>query len=96
MLAASVLSLLAARSEFDVTSTTVDSLACLDLADSLQPDVVILEEEHLAANILAVVKLAERHPKLRLIVIGPKTNKLHVFDKQMVQVRQVSDFLKLL
>jgi DNA-binding NarL/FixJ family response regulator len=96
LLAASILSLLESRSEFDVTSTTVSSLACMDQADSPGPDVVILEEELLAANILAVVKLAEQYPELRLIVIGPKTNKLHVFDKQIVQVRQVSDFLKLL
>ena len=32
--------------------------------------------------ISAVVKLADRHPKLWLIVFGLSDNKLHVFDKK--------------
>jgi DNA-binding NarL/FixJ family response regulator len=96
LLADSILSLLASRSEFDVTNTTITSLAFLDKPDSPQPDVVILEEALLMANISAVVKLADRHPNLRLIVLGLSDNNLQVFDKQMVQVRQVSDFLELL
>jgi chemotaxis response regulator CheB len=94
--AASILSLLISRPELDVINTTFSSLAYLDLSEDLQPDVVILEEELLAANISAVVKLADRHPKLRLIVFSLSDNTLNVFDKQRVQVRQVSDFLELL
>lgn len=96
LLAASVLSLLASRPEFDVTSTTFSSLACLDQPNRPEPDVVILDEEHLAANISAVVKLVDRHPKLRLIVLGLSDNKLHVFDKHIVQAEQVSDLFELL
>ena len=96
LLAASMLSLLASRTEFDVSHTTVTSLACLDPPDVPPPDVIILDEELLAANLLAVVKLADRYPELRLIVIGLKKNKLQVFDKHMVKVRQSSDFLDLL
>ena len=77
-------------------NTTVSSLASLKQTDVLQPDIVILEEELLAANISAVVKLADRHPKLRLIVFSLSDNTLNVFDKQSVQVRQVNDFLELL
>ena len=94
--AASILSLLLSRPELDVINTTVSSLASLKQTDGLQPDIVILEEELLAANISAVVKLADRHPKLRLIVFSLSDNTLNVFDKQSVQVRQVNDFLELL
>ena len=96
LLATAIASLLASRPEYEVANTTVSSLAYLDQHDSPQPDVVILEEELLAANISAVIKLADRHPKLRLIVLGLNDTKVHVFDKQLVQVGQVSDFLELL
>ena len=75
---------------------SVTSLACLEQPDSPQPDVVILEEELLATNISAVVDLVDRYPNLRLIVFGLSDTKVQVFDKQMVQVGQVSDFLELL
>jgi len=96
LLAASIVSLLASRSEFDVTNSTFASLAIMDEPNSPQPDIVILEKAHLMANMSAVVKLADRHPNLRLIIFGLSDNTLQVFDKQMVEVRQVSDFLELL
>jgi len=96
LLTAAILSLLASRSEFDVTNMAVTSLAYLDQPGSQLPDVVIMEEELLAANISAVVDLVDHHPKLRLIVIGLSDTQVQVFDKQMVQVGQVSDFLELL
>ncbi len=94
--AASILSLLLSRPGLDVINTTFTSLVSLEQADGLQPDVVILEEGLLAANISAVVKLADRHPKLRLIVFSLSNNILNVFDKQRLQVKQVNDFLELL
>ena len=96
LLPASILSLLASRSEFDVTNTIDSTLSCIDEPGRPQPDVIILAEEQLAANISAVVKLAKRHPKLRLIVLGLNNTYVHIFDKQIIQVRQISDFLELL
>ena len=96
LLACSIFNLLASRAEFDVTETTATCLACLEQSDSPQPDVVILEEELLAANISAVVRLADRLPELRLIVFGLRESKVQVFDKQIVEVKQVSDLLALL
>lgn len=95
LLAASVTSLLASRPEFDVTHTTVSSLALFDQPQT-QPDIIIVEETQLAANIVAVVQLANRHPTVRLIVLGLRDNKLQIFDKHMVQVTQVSDLLELI
>lgn len=96
LLAAGILSLLAGHAELDVRSTTIHSLFCVDEPDSQQPDVVILDEELLAANLSATIQLADRHPRLRLIVFRLTDNRVHVFDKQIVRVRQASDFLELL
>lgn len=96
LLAASIVNILASRPEYDVVQTTVSSLACLEQPDALQPDVVILEKDVLAANISAVVKVTDRYPKLRLIVFNLSNTKVHVFDQQIAQVRNASDFLELL
>jgi DNA-binding NarL/FixJ family response regulator len=96
LMPAGIASLLASCPELSVANTTVSSLACLSQLDDPRPDVVILEESVLATNISAVVKLADRHPTLRLIVFNTRDSSVHVFDKHIMQVRQVSDFLELL
>jgi chemotaxis response regulator CheB len=96
LLATGIFSMLAARPEFLVTKTAVSSLASLDLSGSLQPDVVILEEGILAANILAVISLTNCLRNLRLIVFKLSDTTIHVFDKQTIQVRCISDFTELL
>lgn len=96
LLAAGIVSLLASRADLDVAQTTVSSLSSLAESDCLQPEVIILEEALLAENISAVVKMADRQPKLRLIVFRLSDDKVQVFDKQMMQVGQVSDFLELI
>jgi len=96
LLTASIVSLLSSQSELDVVSTTNRTLAGWRNSNGARPDVVILEEGLLAANISDIVKLADRHPTLRLIVFRLCDGKIQIFDKQMVQVRHVSDFLRLL
>ncbi len=96
LISASILSLLASQSRFDVINAPVSSIASLEKPDSIKPDVVILEEEQLATNITAVINLAEYFPTLRLIVFNQKNNTLHIFDKQMIQVRHINDLLNLL
>jgi len=96
LLGASILSLLASREEFDVADLPVASLDRLNGSGDVMPDVIIMEEAQLMANISAVLQLTNSHPNLRLIVFGLSDSKLHVYDKQMVEVRQVSDFFELL
>lgn len=96
LMTAGVVSLLDARPEIDVIRTTAVSLPFPDQQGSLQPAVIILDEELLAANLLALIKLADCHPALRLIVINVCDNSVHVFDKQTVYVRKASDLVELL
>jgi hypothetical protein len=96
LLGESILSLLDGQPELEVTHTQLSSLASMVEMNGQQPGVVIIEEEHLLANMSAFIQYTDRHPNLRLIVLALNENKIHVFDKQMVEVRQVSDFLGLL
>ena len=109
-MSAGILSMLGSRSEFDMVHTTAVSLGSLEQPGIVQPDVVILDEElHntrlfqatkdeelLAANLLALVKLTTRHPKLRLIVLSLNGSSVNVFDKQTIFVSNISDFVQLL
>jgi hypothetical protein len=72
---------------------TFKTLESLNQPNGHQPDVIILEVTQLAANIQAVMDLVDCHPKVRLIILRLDDNRLHIFDKQLVQVEQVSDFL---
>jgi len=96
LLTAAILSLLESRSELEVANMTVNSLRFLDQPDCPEPDVIILDEDLVEANLSDLVRLIERHPTLRLIVFGLSDSKVQVFDKQLVEVRQVGDFLELL
>lgn len=96
LLTASIVSLLSSQSDLDVMSTRKGTLAGWNNPNGARPDVVILEERLLAANIVEIVKLADRHPTLRLIVVRLGDGKVQIFDKQMARLRHVSDFLGLL
>lgn len=77
-------------------NTSEATLASWNESGGVQPDVVILDEGLLAANISDIVKLADCHPSLRLIVYRLNDGRVQIFDEQMVQVRHFSDFLRLL
>ncbi|MGW8179244.1 MAG: hypothetical protein ACWGQW_10860 [bacterium] len=96
LLTASIASLLSSQSGLDVISTKKGTLAGWNNTNGAQPDVVIVEEGQLVANLSDIVKLADRHPTLRLIVFGLSDGNVQIFDKQTAQVRHISDFLSLL
>lgn len=95
LLSAGILSILRSLSKFDVAHTTAVSLSSLAPCN-IQPDIVILDEEILATNLLALVELTRCHPELRLIVLSLNGNEVDVFDKHTIQVHKVSDFVQLL
>lgn len=96
LLAAGVRSLLAERSELDVTSTDIDRLACVVQPSSSRPDVLIVDEAQLLANLSAVIRVASHYPWLRLIVVRAQDNEVQVVDRQIVEVRHIDEFFDLL
>ncbi len=96
LMSAGLLSMLELRSEFSVEQTTADSLGSLEQPCNVQPDVVILDEEVLAANLMALVQLTRHHPKLCLVVLSLNGNHIHIFDKQTIQISSVNDFVQML
>ena len=94
LLIASIVNLLASQDGYDVSSKRFNALKSLDQLNGHQPDVIILDVTQLPAHIAALMELVDRNPKMRLIVVRLDDNRLHIFDKHVVQVEQVSDFLE--
>jgi chemotaxis response regulator CheB len=96
LLATGIFNILVSRPELHVAKTTARSLTCLHLTGSHQPDVIIMEEELLADNLAAVIRLTNDLRHLRLIVFNLIDANVHIFDKHTVQVESVGDFAGLL
>ena len=96
LLSASILSLLAHQTDYDVFSGTFSTPEALKQLNGYKPDVFIIEKTQLAENITAVMELVDRFPELRLIVLGLDDNRVNIFEKQVVHVEQFSDFLAML
>lgn len=93
LLSDAVFSLLSSRPEYHVAHVQFDELGALNSPDHAEPDVIIMDQGVVANNISAVMELVDRHPKVRLIIIGLSDNVLHVFDKSVVDVSDVSEFI---
>lgn len=96
LMSAGIFSLLASQPELEVFKTTAVSLGASDYSESLDADVVILDEELLAENILAVTQMVNRHHNLRLIVFGLRDTNIQIFDKQLIRVESSRDFFNLI
>lgn len=96
LMLAGIFSILESQSEFDVAQTPTVSFGSLKQFSDVQPDIVILDEELLAVNLLTLVQLTNCHPKLCLIVLNLNGNHINVFKKQTVHISNVNDFVQLL
>lgn len=96
LLTASILSLMAHQTNYDVLSGTFNTPDALKQLKDFIPDVFIIEKTWLAKNITLVMELVDRFPELRLIVLGVDDNRVNIFEKQIVHVEQFSDFLAML
>ena len=96
LLSDAVSSLLAKHADFDVKFITLNALADLDHKLRFDPDVIIIEKSQWEANLAQLLNLSDQYPRMRLIVLGWGGNDLCVYDKNIVQVNQISDFFQLL
>jgi hypothetical protein len=96
LLTASILSLMAPQTDYEVFSGAFNTPDSLKQLNGYTPDVFIIERTQLAENITVMMELVDRFPGLRLIVIGLDDNRVNIFERQIVHVEQFSDFLAML
>ena len=93
LLSAGVECLLHDQQELEVVS--IDSDIETNLVDDIiriQPDVMVVDESTVIANLTSLVHLFEKLPYLRVIVVHLENNHMSVFDKRHVPIQQLTDF----
>jgi chemotaxis response regulator CheB len=93
LLSAGVESLLNDQQELEVTS--IDSKGTRNLVEDviqIKPDVMVIDESTVIANLAYLVDLFEKFPELRVIVVHLENNHMSVFDKRHIPIQQLTDF----
>lgn len=82
----------------DVEAAGIDILAPEARAriGDLSPQVIILDEEDMSANVdLCLSELVRDYPEARVVKVEPASNTISVFRQQKVVIAQVNDLLRL-
>lgn len=95
ILGAAVSSLLSACHHLKVRAFRFSDRGFLAAVREFQPEVIIIDEGALMVNLSITIRMLKQHPSARMIVLNPATNSLKVFERQMVAVRALDDFLDL-
>lgn len=92
---AAVSSLLSARHHLEVRALRFSDRDFLAAVREFKPEVIIIDEGALMVNLSITIRMLKQHPNAKMIVLNPATNSLKVFERQMVAVRALDDFLDL-
>jgi hypothetical protein len=93
LLSAGVYSLLSAKGHFDVNGVVMKEGNFSDVFTRIKPHILILDEATLDQYLTTYRSLTKNYPKLRTIVLSLGTNNMLVYDKQIVQVQNLDDFM---
>lgn len=64
--------------------------------ESIQPDVIIVDEGVLAPKLADLLKFLQNYPKKRTIIMSLEKNQIQVYDTKQIQLHQLGDFLDVL
>ena len=97
LLGAGIGSLLSAQEQLEVSS--VDERDAEKLAQTIrefQPDVIVLAEDRLALHRKLLTNSLQICPNLRTIVVNRDDNQLQIWEKRVIVVHELRDFLDVL
>lgn len=63
--------------------------------DQVRPDVIILDDGFLAANLAALVTYLQKCPMRRTLILSLTENQIQVYDTKQIPIQQLGDFLTL-
>ena len=93
LLSAGVYSLLSAKENIDVSGVVMNEGNFSDVFTCVKPHVLILDEFTLSQYLSTYMSFTKNYPKLRTIVLNLGTNNVHIYDKQIVHVQNLDDFM---
>ena len=97
LLGAGIRSLLSGQEQLDVSS--VDETNCEKLTQTIRefrPDVIVLAEDRLALHRKLLTSCLQISPNLRTIVVNRNDNQVQIWDKRVIVVHELRDFLDVL
>lgn len=93
LLAASLASLLLTLSDIEVVYVTLAALGGTDALALAHSDVVILEDTLVHQHLAELLPFIETFSSVRAVILNSEHNFVQVFDKQVLLVNQLSDFV---
>lgn len=92
ILAAGLERLLTEVGGFSAQCVGVDQLSDLSgVIEYFRPDVLLMDDVYLMANIKALYGMLQEFPAIRVITLNLNSNCMQVFDKRQILVRHSSD-----
>ena len=74
-------------------SDELDDVSLAQLIEQVTPDVVIVHESTLSGNVRLLIKFIQDYPNLKIITIGLENNKMDIYNKKTICIRESSDLL---
>ena len=74
-------------------SDELDDVSLAQLIEQVTPDVVIVHESTLSGNVRLLIKFIQDYPNLKIITIGLENNKMDIYTKKTICIRESSDLL---
>lgn len=97
ILGAGIERLLTDRARLHVIGVTfVNGTILIDTIKQLQPDVIILDEAYLLVIPFNFLIALLDYPSLRVMVISAHHNRVQIYDKQQLEITQLTDLLKVI
>ena len=74
-------------------SDELDDVSLAQLIERVTPNVVIVHESTLSGNVRLLIKFIQDYPKLKIITIGLENNKIDIYNKKTICIKESSDLL---
>ena len=74
-------------------SEELDDVSLAQLIERVIPDVVIVHESSLSGNVRLLIKFIQDYPALKIITIGLENNKVDIYNKKTICIKESSDLL---
>lgn len=94
LLAAGILSLLSREADLNVIDATLnDDIDLLEYILNTKPAVLVMDQSTQLTDHTAFISLLHDCPKLRVIVINERNNRMHIYEMQELEVGRAADLV---
>ena len=74
-------------------SDDLDEVTLAQVVEQVTPDVVIVHEGVFSGDMRPLIKFVQDYPKLKIITIGLENNKMDIYTKKTMCIKEPSDLL---